>query len=162
MKKHVLGIVFFVSIVGLSAVVYSLVSLYSIPSIEDPNAPILEYPKNCYPDHVGKKIKIVQAIATPSERSLVLDFARDKIKPSGRATLVFHAVSEQGARFIRSELVDITRNAGLAKYTFEWLKDVRDGDNLYISVRPTLSGKDDPSDLQFLEKDAMAILIAKK
>lgn len=163
MKKHVLGVVFFACIVVFSAFVFGLIGYFSIQKIEVVSVPLPEDSKEvCFPESTDEKVRVIQAIVTPSERSLVLDLGRSRSKQTGRVMLVFHTVNEQGTSFVRSETIDILANAGVAKYTFEWLKDVRDSDNHYISVRPTLSGKDHLGDLQFSKKDATAILIAKK
>lgn len=169
MRKHVLGLAFFALIVVVFAVVFSFVSFYTMRTIGAVSVPLPENPKPiCYPDAVGKKLKVAQAIATPSESTLVLDFGRDVIEVEGRpfrAILAIHVVDEGGTSIFRSEVVDIVQKlgrSGTAKFRFDWLKDIRDADNLYVSVRrlPTETGGFE--NISFSKTDATPILIAKK
>lgn len=163
MKKHVLGIAFFALIVVFSAIIFSVVSYYYLRTIEPVNVPLPEDSgRLCLPDSNGERIAVVQVIATPSDETLVLDFGQREITKSINATLVFFTVDGQEVKFLRSETMEIPGQVRVVRYTNAWLRDIRETDNLYVSVRRTSFDANDFDDLYFSTNGSTPVLIAKK
>ncbi len=175
MKKHATGFIFFVLIFLLFAVGYAVFRTYPIPEIEvvdnlEPTAG----KDVCFPKKLrDAEVSIVQAVADPTNRTIVLDLLINENRNDGpvcpTAAFSFYRVDGNGATLLRSEEREIIpvegadgTSRGVVRTTFDWLGDLRKVDNLYVTIRAVRSDREGRQVIPFSRDNATPVLLIAK
>jgi hypothetical protein len=178
MKKHIPGLIFFTLIISLFAVAFAVARLYRMPEIGVVEHPVNE-DKNIWfreTPYDKARIRIVQAIADPAEKTVLLDLSIDEFEkrkkdgPVGvEAVFSFYVVEGNGARHVSSERISIVPAIGPAgtadgyfRLQVAWVDALRRADNLYVVARTISSDLESSQATPFSRDFAAPVLMERK
>lgn len=123
MKKHILGIALFVSILGISGIAYSVF-------IRDETI-ICEFPVNplryADPGIRTNQPLIKQVVLDLKTKQINWEFSENKLKSS--IALHFYTVDSNGSKYLKTEYV---RTSGDLTSSSLWLNGLKSYENLYV------------------------------